>query len=994
MKKLSILFLAILGLSIKMQSQCTAYAAVYQLPVSCNQDSLYFGGSATSNCPYGGTYDYTWSAYASGDTTATGEVLSYANGTAISGTMIQTFAVPLPAIGLDYVCLEIVYNDTAGQPLDTAIQCLSPINFPQPLAVTGFVSNNSCGDPTCLAQYTASGGTAPYTFLLSNGALITPGTVTCFDAPGVYVLTALDANGCTGNFSFAISTSNDDNSTCQNSISVETNNTFTDTLCTLSFDTSNCGTFNYYQQGWYHFNSGQFSHISIGANIGYGSVTGANYMQPFLIEVYENSGSNTCNGNLIHCHLSDSSGGCFSLDSFIDIQPNTTYSLHVMAQWTSWVPMSLLISGDTSAQGVICGCTNPASCNYDPGALISDGSCGYNGCTDGSACNYMVYASCDDGSCVYGNDFSAVVFHDVNGDAAYQPYNPGEPTIGATGFFTINETGQIIYPSSSGQMLIPALTSGIYTLSYTDTTNTWILPGGIITFQLPACTTVPLGLVPASGATAQVNAFGSFWGQTIHCVAGFTPGISLTNTGASAVSGTLTLTFDSNLTYSFSGGVAYNEISPGIIQWNISNQQPGSTAWYEVHFNGPGAAFTGQQFEFNMTLQLQDAGGVSFYNTDWDFSGWVTCSYDPNDKSANPVGYTDNHYISADQVLEYKIRFQNTGNATAFNVRIADQIDVEHLDLSTFQLTGSSHDYSVVVDPGGFVQFYFNDIMLPDSVNDEPNSHGWLQYRISPRGDVEPGDVIANSAAIYFDDNEPVVTNEVTHTIYDCSLMQPIIEEVATCIANPVILAVDTTFTYSYEWFENGEQISVGPEFNYAFPDVGSHILTLERSNPICSRIDTVNVVSLPFPSNELIVSGDTISAIDGVHWEWYFNDELISDSGQFIIASEPGVYYAFVYSAEGCMTISEVQAVVSQGENPEQLLRVYPNPAEDWVWVEGCKNADRLQLFDARGRLIWNDIARNRPQRIQLIGLTSGIYMLRVLRDNLEVGHSKVWVK
>jgi hypothetical protein len=49
------------------------------------------------------------------------------------------------------------------------------------------------------------------------------------------------------------------------------------------------------------------------------------------------------------------------------------------------------------------GCTDPAACNYDPGALVDDGSCDYscNGCTDPGACNYSVLAINDDGSCYY-----------------------------------------------------------------------------------------------------------------------------------------------------------------------------------------------------------------------------------------------------------------------------------------------------------------------------------------------------------------------------------------------------------------------------------------------------------------------------------------------------------------------------------------------------------------------------------------------------------------
>lgn len=55
----------------------------------------------------------------------------------------------------------------------------------------------------------------------------------------------------------------------------------------------------------------------------------------------------------------------------------------------------------------ICGCTDPTALNFDPLAVIDDGSCTYcvDGCMDPTAINYNSLATCDDGSCmgcVYG----------------------------------------------------------------------------------------------------------------------------------------------------------------------------------------------------------------------------------------------------------------------------------------------------------------------------------------------------------------------------------------------------------------------------------------------------------------------------------------------------------------------------------------------------------------------------------------------------------------
>ena len=55
--------------------------------------------------------------------------------------------------------------------------------------------------------------------------------------------------------------------------------------------------------------------------------------------------------------------------------------------------------------------------------------------------------------------------------------------------------------------------------------------------------------------------------------------------------------------------------------------------------------------------------------------------------------------------------------------------------------------------------------MLADSGSNEPASHGYIQYRIKRNNNNTPGTQIKNTAYIYFDFNEPVVTNTAINTI-------------------------------------------------------------------------------------------------------------------------------------------------------------------------------------------------------------------------------------
>lgn len=139
-------------------------------------------------------------------------------------------------------------------------------------------------------------------------------------------------------------------------------------------------------------------------------------------------------------------------------------------------------------------------------------------------------------------------------------------------------------------------------------------------------------------------------------------------------------------------------------------------------------------------------------------------SYDPNDKQASPTGYMANHYIDQNIDLTYLIRFQNVGTDTAFNVVIKDTLS-PHLNPASIYPTVSSAPYSLRIEENNILIVTFHDIKLVDSTTNEPDSHGFIQFRISQQDSVPIGAMIYNSAAIYFDFNDPVITNTTFHEV-------------------------------------------------------------------------------------------------------------------------------------------------------------------------------------------------------------------------------------
>ena len=143
-------------------------------------------------------------------------------------------------------------------------------------------------------------------------------------------------------------------------------------------------------------------------------------------------------------------------------------------------------------------------------------------------------------------------------------------------------------------------------------------------------------------------------------------------------------------------------------------------------------------------------------------------SYDPNDKQVSPSGVGTGKLVKHKVPLDYLIRFQNTGTDTAYKVVIIDTLD-QNLDLSTLEFGASSHPYKIEFTGSGkpILKLTFDKINLVDSFTNEPKSHGFVSFKITPYDSIPNGTLVKNSADIYFDFNLPIKTNTTQVSIDD-----------------------------------------------------------------------------------------------------------------------------------------------------------------------------------------------------------------------------------
>lgn len=210
-----------------------------------------------------------------------------------------------------------------------------------------------------------------------------------------------------------------------------------------------------------------------------------------------------------------------------------------------------------------------------------------------------------------------------------------------------------------------------------------------------------------------------------------------------------------------------HDVSQRLLTFNFSNLLPGSCRRIAVDLTVNQSLPLGSISNDTMWVK-PISGDINPANNISTISETVIGSWDPNDKAVSPKGIGDDGEIPVNtETLSYKIRFQNTGSAPAVNVVIRDAMD-SNIDLTSMQVMDASHEHITDII-GNELVVTFNNILLPDSNSNEPESHGFIQVVANLKPGLTEGTQIFNTAEIYFDFNEPVITNTVVNTLKDAT---------------------------------------------------------------------------------------------------------------------------------------------------------------------------------------------------------------------------------
>jgi hypothetical protein len=229
------------------------------------------------------------------------------------------------------------------------------------------------------------------------------------------------------------------------------------------------------------------------------------------------------------------------------------------------------------------------------------------------------------------------------------------------------------------------------------------------------------------------------------------------NSNQPVASGTVTFIKDSAVTIT-------NISQPGAISnaagfiFNFANLAPYETRYMNVELLVPAipTVALGQLLTSSVSITLP-SGDIYPYNNNSSLTQAIVGSFDPNDITESHgekilfSSFTSNDYLT------YTIRFENTGTASAINIKIEDMLNIK-LDPTTIRMIDSSAPYTLE-RVGANLVWKFNGINLPPSIADTRIGKGFITFQVKPKPGYAVGDIIPNSASIYFDTNPAIITN-------------------------------------------------------------------------------------------------------------------------------------------------------------------------------------------------------------------------------------------
>lgn len=255
----------------------------------------------------------------------------------------------------------------------------------------------------------------------------------------------------------------------------------------------------------------------------------------------------------------------------------------------------------------------------------------------------------------------------------------------------------------------------------------------------------------------------------------------------------------------------------------------------------------------------------------------------------------------------------------------------------------------------------------------------------------------------FLGDNSSVTTCPVTGTLF----VKPT-PQVGIQSTGPVCAGSSATLTASgattYTWMPGGSNNAT-----QIFTPVANTVYSLTGVTNGCSNTQTTGVLVVPevtvvpVASEQSVCPGaSAVITITGAA-SVIVNPGNIVSNPAIVSPTAATIYTITGFSAlGGCSDDSTITIGLKECDGVGirefghliQGVRVYPNPAENWLVVESLSNDQEVEIINATGQLIWSQNMAGTPLQVATEGWAAGIYFVKLASGDGSVHTEKIVVR
>ncbi|HYG14628.1 MAG TPA: T9SS type A sorting domain-containing protein [Bacteroidia bacterium] len=192
------------------------------------------------------------------------------------------------------------------------------------------------------------------------------------------------------------------------------------------------------------------------------------------------------------------------------------------------------------------------------------------------------------------------------------------------------------------------------------------------------------------------------------------------------------------------------------------------------------------------------------------------------------------------------------------------------------------------------------------------------------------------------------------------------------------------TGQYCYLWQDS----STGATFR---TDTAGLYYVKVVTNNFCVYTDSINIAFVNPPAKPTIYrSNDTLYSPVADSIQWFWNNFLINGANDsFYRIDRNGYFHVKIYNQHGCSALSDsfnVTGVGIQKLNALDYFKIYPNPATEYLTIEGNQHIQSVKFINQLGQ-VYNFTA----DVINISYLPLGIYYLEITDNQNQIYTTKI---